>query len=551
MRIALAQLDPVVGDVRGNTARIARAVARCRNQSPDLVVFPELFLTGYPPRDLLDLPWFIDQTRKAVDAVTRISASYPETGLIVGMPWPSKKPGGKGLLNSAVLFHHGRVAAVRSKSLLPTYDVFDELRYFDPGTEVRCVRFKGESLGLSVCEDAWNDPRLWPKGRLYKTDPIRVLAGSGATLMINISSSPFTIGKEDLRFELMRGHARRHGIPFVYVNQVGANDELVFDGRSFVLDRKGDPVAFCPPFEEDIRVVDTAAKGIPSPAAEDTGIESVYKALVLGTRDYLKKCGFSRAVVGLSGGIDSAVTCCLAKAAIGAANVLGITMPSPYSSKGSIEDSRALARRLGVEFKILPITSILKSYLGALKREFAGLAPDVTEENIQARIRGNLLMAFSNKFGCLVLSTGNKSELAMGYCTLYGDMSGGLAVLSDVPKTMVYELAGYLNRTAEIIPREIILKPPSAELRPDQLDADSLPPYPVLDEILRLYIEESVSAREIIHRGFDRATVKRVVLAVDRNEYKRKQAAPGLKITSKSFGQGRRMPLAMTLRPLD
>jgi NAD+ synthase (glutamine-hydrolysing) len=551
MRIALAQLDPVVGDIRGNTARIARSMARCRNKSPDLVVFPELFLTGYPPRDLLDLPWFIDQTRKAVDAVARISARYPETGLIVGMPWPSKKPGGKGLLNSAVLFHHGRVAAVRAKSLLPTYDVFDELRYFDPGPEVRCVRFKGESLGLSVCEDAWNDPRLWPKGRMYKTDPIRVLAGLGATLMINISSSPFTIGKEDLRFELMRGHARRHGIPFVYVNQVGANDELVFDGRSFVLDRKGDPVAFCPAFKEDIRVVDSTAKGAPSPAAEDTGIESVYKALVLGTRDYMKKCGFSTAVIGLSGGIDSAVTCCLAKAAVGAANVLGVTMPSPYSSKGSVEDSRMLARRLDVAFKILPITSILKSYLGTLKSDFAGLAPDVTEENIQARIRGNLLMAFSNKFGCLVLSTGNKSELAMGYCTLYGDMSGGLAVLSDVPKTMVYELAEYLNRTAEIIPREILLKPPSAELRPDQLDADSLPPYPVLDEILRLYIEESISAREIIHRGFDRATVKRVVLAVDRNEYKRKQAAPGLKITSKSFGQGRRMPLAMNLRPLD
>ncbi len=552
MRIALAQLNPVVGDIRGNTARIARALIRCRKEPPDLVVFPELFLTGYPPKDLLDLSWFVDQAMKAVGPLARISGRYPDTGIVVGMPWPSNKRGGKGLHNSAVLFFRGRVAAVRHKTLLPTYDVFDERRYFDPGPEIRCVRFKGESLGLSVCEDAWNDPRLWPRGRMYDTDPIAVLARRGASLMINISSSPFEIGKEDLRLGLVRGHARRHGLPFVYVNQVGANDELIFDGRSFAIDPHGDPIALAAPFEEEILVVSTTAKGrrISWPGPE-AGIESVYKALVLGVRDYMKKCGFSRAVVGLSGGIDSALTCCLAKDAVGAANVLGVTMPSPYSSNGSIEDSRTLARRLGVGFKILPIRAILGSYLKTLKKEFAGLEPGVAEENIQARIRGNLLMAFSNKFGHLVLSTGNKSEMAMGYCTLYGDMSGGLAVLSDVPKTMVYELAEYLNRASEVIPRETILKPPSAELRPGQLDTDTLPPYPVLDEILRLYIEESLSAREIVRRGFARAIVKRVVLAVDRNEYKRKQAPPGLKITSKSFGAGRRMPLAMILRPMD
>ena len=444
----------------------------------------------------------------------------------------------------------GKILLRQGKSLLPTYDVFDEMRYFDPAAEVRTVDFKGETLGISICEDAWNDPELWPRGRLYASDPIAALAGEGATILINISASPFYLGKEEIRYRLIRNHAQKHGLPFAFANQVGGNDELIFDGRSLCLDRSGDPLSVFPAFQEAVRGVDTRLPGAAGGYRPQDRMESVHEALVLGVGDYLRKCGFSRALVGLSGGIDSAVTCCLAREAIGGENVLAVSMPSPFSSKGSIEDSRKLAANIGIRFKVIPITDVYNAYLNTLKDHFEGQPADVTEENIQARIRGNILMALSNKFGHLVLSTGNKSELAVGYCTLYGDMSGGLAVISDVPKTMVYELARYINRESEVIPRAIIEKPPSAELKPGQTDQDTLPPYSVLDRILFHYLEEVLSVAEIVRLGFERKTVEWVARTVERSEYKRQQAAPGLKVTSKAFGGGRRMPVAAKMELL-
>ncbi|MGE5586217.1 MAG: NAD+ synthase [Bacillota bacterium] len=559
MRVSIAQLDPTVGDIDGNKRRLLETLANvCAargrtvagagdGDDVDLVVFPELFLVGYPPRDLLQLQWFIDACEGAVNEICKASVGFPGVGVLFGTPLRSTGArSGKGLQNCAVLVCDGQVVARQAKSLLPTYDVFDEARYFDPAAEVKPVPFKGETLGISICEDAWNDPDLWPGRRMYDFDPIAALVRAGATLIVNISASPFHAGKDALRYRLISNHARRHGVPFVYVNQVGANDEIVFDGRSMAVDAGGRPIAVCPAFVEHVREVDMSGQGVAGPYVPQDTAESVHDALVLGVRDYMRKTGFARAVVGLSGGIDSALTCCLAVRALGRENVLGISMPSPYSSRGSVEDSRRLAENLGIEFKVIPISSIYASYLDALAPHFAGAEPDITEENIQARIRGNILMAFSNKFGHLVLSTGNKSELAVGYCTLYGDMSGGLAVLADVPKTMVYELARYVNRSSgsEVIPRAIIEKAPSAELKPNQTDQDTLPPYEVLDAILHGYIEEGESPEDLVRRGFARETVEWVVRAVRRSEYKRRQAAPGLKVTSRAFGVGRRMPIA-------
>jgi NAD+ synthase (glutamine-hydrolysing) len=544
MKITMAQLDPVVGDLAGNRFAIAATYAAAAKSGSDLVVFPELFLTGYPPWDLLERTWFIEGASRAVDELAAMTASYPETGLLFGAPRPALKGGGKPLYNSAIFAHRGRVLLEQHKSLLPTYDVFDETRYFAPAPEIRTVEFKGERLGITICEDAWTDAALWPQGRLYDLDPVGVLAGRGATLFVNISASPFQAGKEEIRFDLIRGHARKHGRPFVFVNQVGANDELVFDGRSFAFDGKGEPTAVGAAFGEDVRTVETRQAGTPGLFAPLGAIESVHEALVLGLRDYMRKCGFGKLVIGLSGGIDSAVTCCLAAAAIGAQNVLAVTMPMPFSSAGSVEDSIALAERIGVRCVKLPIGDVYEAYVTALAPHFAGRAADTTEENLQARIRGNMLMAFSNAYGHLVLSTGNKSELAVGYCTLYGDMSGGLAILSDVPKTMVYELAAHINRKGERIPGAIIDKAPSAELKPGQFDLDSLPPYPILDRILHEYVEELRSVGEIVGMGFAADVVSKVADMVDRNEYKRAQAAPGIKVTTKAFGVGRRMPIA-------
>ena len=544
MRITLAQLNPLVGDVTGNVRRIADVMALCAADQPDLVVLPELFLVGYPPKDLLERAWFIRRVQQAVDELARLTAQYPNTGILFGAPLPTTRQQGKGLYNAAILAYRGEILATRAKRLLPTYDVFDEARYFDPAPELRVIPFKGERLGVHICEDAWTDPDLWPRGYLYDCNPVEALATQHASLFINLSASPYNLGKESVRHQIMRGHARRNWTPFVYVNQVGGNDELVFDGRSLCMDAEGEPVAVLPSFQECVRTVDTATKGQPGGYMPEEEIATVYQALVLGLRDYMAKTGFKQAVMGLSGGIDSAVTCCLAAQALGAENVLGVSMPSPYSSLGSVEDSRQLAANLGVAFQVVPIADVFEAYLHTMAQPFAGTQPNVAEENIQARIRGNILMAYSNKFNYLVLSTGNKSELAVGYCTLYGDMSGGLAVISDVPKTMVYDLAHFINRGREVIPSACITKPPSAELKPNQVDQDTLPPYPILDRILHLYIEEGCSIDEIVAQGFAPETVRWVVRTVDRNEYKRRQAAPGLRVTSKAFGVGRRMPIA-------
>ncbi len=543
MKVVAAQLNPVVGDIDGNLRKAIKTLRHSVKELPDLLVFPELFLAGYPPRDLLERPSFIEKAGNAVKELARVSVNYPQTGIIIGAPLPSNQEGGRGLYNTAVLIYRGQILNTQPKSLLPTYDVFDEARYFDPAPDNRPIDFKGETLGLTVCEDAWNDPELWAK-RNYPYDPVEEVVKKGASILINISASPFQIGKEEVRYRIISNHARKHKVPFVYVNQIGGNDELIFDGRSLCVDGSGECLKVFPAFKEHIQAVDLTKKGIAGAYVPQDKVESVYEALVLGLRDYIRKCGFSRAVLGLSGGIDSAVTCCLAAEALGSENVLGISMPSLFSSPGSVEDSRRLAENLGIEFKIIPISNIYSGYLETLAEHFRGKEADITEENIQARIRGNILMAFSNKFGHLVLSTGNKSEVAVGYCTLYGDMSGGLSVISDVPKTMVYQLARFINRDKQLIPREIIEKAPSAELKPNQLDQDTLPPYDILDQILCYYLDEGYSAGDIIRKGFSPETVRWVITTVDRNEYKRKQAAPGLKVTSKAFGVGRRMPIA-------
>ncbi|HKW13984.1 MAG TPA: NAD+ synthase [Candidatus Krumholzibacteria bacterium] len=543
MRIALAQLNTIVGDVDGNVTRVLEATDRARRERADIVVFPELCVSGYPPRDLVERAAFIRQCEGGLERIRAATAGGATPAVIVGLPLPSSAETGKGVTNSAVMIANGRVLHRHDKLLLPTYDVFDEARYFEPAETCEPFDFMGERIGLSICEDAWNDKQLFRRRR-YAVDPVEMLAARGARLMINISASPFSLGKEAFRAELMSSHARRHHTPFVFVNLVGANDELVFDGRSLLVDARGHMVAVLPAFEEGLTVVDTAAQGTSERYQPVAETESIRRALVLGARDYFAKCGFNRALVGLSGGIDSAVTLCLAAEALGASNVLGVAMPSPFSSAGSLEDARSLAANLGVELRVIPIADVMSAYDRALSGAFADRTRDVTEENIQARIRGNLLMAISNKFGHLVLSTGNKSELAVGYCTLYGDMSGGLALISDIPKTEVYRLAALYNREREIIPRSSIEKAPSAELRPHQKDSDTLPPYDILDPILDLYLEEGLCADEIVARGYDRNTVEWIVRAVRVNEYKRRQAAPGIKVTSKAFGVGRRFPVA-------
>ena len=548
MRVTVAQLNPTVGDIDGNFKKVVSTLEKAHGDKSELVVFPELFLTGYPPRDLLERDWFIRKVEQSLAKLCEVSCDFPELGIIIGAPVRGNRAGGKMLYNAALFVQNGKQKKGQYKSLLPTYDVFDEARYFNPSRNVSLLRFRGEKLGITICEDAWNDPELWAGRRVYEFDPVAELAEKGATLFINISASPFTIGKDEVRFRLISNHARKHGIPFLYVNQIGSNDEIVFDGRSLLVDRRGNPAVVFSSFMEEVRTVDTRMDGDARGYVPQERIESVFQALVLGTRDYLHKSGFSKAVVGLSGGVDSSVTVCIATRALGRENVMGVAMPSPYSSKESLDDAEALARNLGISFRVVPITAIFKSYLNTLEEHFTGKKPDITEENIQARIRGNILMAFSNKFGYLVLSTGNKSELSVGYCTLYGDMSGGLSVISDIPKTMVYELAHYINREREVIPQSVIDKVPSAELRPGQKDQDTLPPYEILDRILHLHIEEGLGSEEIIKLGFEPGTVEWVVEAVRRSEYKRRQAPPGLKVTSKAFGIGRRIPIAARYR---
>jgi len=541
VKIGLGQINPTVGDFSGNTARIIDFSKRARAAGAHLVLFPELSICGYPPRDLVERSSFVENNRKAIE---QIAAETRGIAVVCGAVTPAQAETGKSVMNSAVWLMDGKVALQQSKMLLPTYDVFDEMRNFAPAKSQAVFPFAGKNMALTICEDAWNDKRFWNK-RLYTSDPVELLMQAGGDFLLNISASPFWIGKRELRQEMLAALARHHRVPVAMVNQVGGNDSLVFDGSSLVLDASGNVVAQAKSFAEDLLLFEIGplAGEMHEQIAGEAG--SVYSALVLGTRDYVHKCGFERAIIGLSGGIDSALTAVIAADALGAKNVTGVGMPGPYSSQGSIDDARELAHNLGIRFELLCITDVFESYRKTLRGVFAGKAEDVTEENLQSRTRGGLLMALSNKLCALVLSTGNKSELGVGYCTLYGDMAGGLAVISDVPKTLVYRLAHYVNSIRPVIPRASLEKPPSAELCPDQRDSDSLPPYEVLDAILEDYVEDSHPAEQIAKdHGFDLALVKRVVRMVDLAEYKRQQAAPGLKISAKAFGYGRRFPIA-------
>jgi NAD+ synthase (glutamine-hydrolysing) len=548
MKIALLQVNPTVGDLAGNARLILEALQSARESGAALAVTPELSLVGYLPRDLLLNAGFVRRSWDVLASLARDAAGLPP--VLVGLPEPNASDEGRPLFNTAVLLRDGRVDLRFRKALLPTYDVFDEDRYFEPFHGAQVLDIGGRRLGISVCEDIWNDRDYW-KRRRYHHDPIEELVGTGAIAVVNMSASPFTAGKHQRREEMLGNMARKHGVPVVYVNQFGGNDDLVFDGRSCAFNKAGAPIARGRSFEADVVVCDLDGGHVIAPPA-DVQVESeIWRALVLGTRDYVRKCGFARVVLGLSGGIDSALTAAIAAEAVGAANVTGVLMPSPYSSRGSVEDAQQLADNLHIDTLSLPIETPMHAFTDTLDHAGVGRPVGVVEENIQARIRGNLLMALSNQRGALLLTTGNKSELSVGYCTLYGDMSGGLAVIADVPKTMVYRVARWRNQTAgrADIPESSLTKAPSAELRPGQTDQDSLPPYDVLDDILQRHIERHQTAEEIIDAGFDAETVTRVLKLVRTAEFKRKQAAPGLKVTDRAFGTGWRMPIAAKLDP--
>ena len=544
MIVALAQLAPVVGDLEGNARKIREALAEAGGRGADLVLFPELCLTGYPPHDLLERPHFVDRNR---ELLFELAKETTEVAAVVGFVDRTDRPAGKRLHNAAALLADGRVQSVHHKVLLPTYDVFDEARYFQPGGPVSAVPFRGRTLGITICEDAWHEGELWPRPQ-YARDPLAEQVDAGADLLINISASPFTLPKREARPRMFQATARRLGTPLLFVNQACGNDDLVFDGHSLAFGGDGEPWARGAEFAPDLILVDvdggTGTRRDPCASEE----AAVLAALELGTRDYVHRCGFQSALVGLSGGIDSTVVAAVAAGALGPQYVWGIAMPTRYSSQGSLDDAEALARNLGIHYRVVPIDDLFGGFLDALEPLFEGRAPDVTEENIQARVRGIVLMALSNKFGHMLLTTGNKSEMATGYATLYGDMAGGLAVIADVPKTLVYRVAVEMNRDGEVVPRSVIDKPPSAELRPDQKDSDSLPPYETLDAILFHHVERGEDRDAIVARGFDTDVVEDVMRKVRIAEYKRRQAPPGLKVTSKAFGFGRRMPIAQGWR---
>ncbi len=541
MKIALGQINPTVGDFSGNAAKIVEFAQRAQAADAGLILFSELSVCGYPPRDLVERPSFVARNREAVEC---IAAQTRGIAVICGLVTPAQAETGKSAMNSAALLKDGRVAFLQSKMLLPTYDVFDEMRNFAPAKSQALFPFCGRQMALTICEDAWNDKHFWNK-RLYTFDPVEALIRAGGNLLLNISASPFWLGKRELRREMLATIARNYKVPVVMVNQVGGNDSLIFDGSSLVFDPAGTVIAQGKSFEEDLVFFDSDPLRGEIHEQIEGEEASAYAALVLGTRDYVRKCGFRQVIIGLSGGIDSALTAVIAADAVGTENVIGVGMPGPYSSQGSIDDARTLAENLGIRFELLSIMEIFESYRKVLRDVFAGRKEDETEENIQSRARGTLLMALSNKFGALVLSTGNKSELGVGYCTLYGDMAGGLGVISDVPKTMVYRLSRYVNSRRPVVPQATLDKVPSAELRPNQKDSDTLPLYEILDAILEDYVEESNTAEQIAAgRGFELDLVRRVTRMVDRSEYKRQQAAPGLKISAKAFGYGRRFPIA-------
>jgi NAD+ synthase/NAD+ synthase (glutamine-hydrolysing) len=540
LRVALLQINPTAGDLSGNSALISSGVRAAQAKGADLVVTPELALMGYLPRDLLMSDGFV---RRACEMLARLAAEFKGgPAVLVGVATPNPQELGRPLFNSAALLKDGAIGPLFHKTLLPTYDVFDEDRYFEPASGPQILELNGWRLGISICEDVWNDRNFWRRRR-YHQDPVEVLALEGAQAIINLSASPFTVGKQCVREHMLAHLAKKYALPTIYVNQVGGNDDLIFDGRSAVFDAYGRMLARAKGFDKDVLVVDldgcggTIAEDDFEPEAE------IWHALVLGVRDYARKTGFRKALLGLSGGIDSALTAAIAVDALGPENIVGVMMPSHHSSQGSVDDSVDLARNLGIETVKLPITALMKAYDQALAAAFDRMPVDLTEENIQSRIRGNLLMALSNKFGSLLLTTGNKSEMSVGYCTLYGDMNGGLAVIADLPKMMVYRVCRWRNGQRAVIPEAIIMKPPSAELRPDQTDQDSLPPYELLDHILELHIEHCQSAEEIITQGFEKGMVHKVLHLVRTAEFKRKQAAPVLKVTSRAFGTGWRMPI--------
>lgn len=539
MKIALAQMNTKVGALRENTDQMLKLMAQARQQKADLILFPELSIPGYPPLDLLDRHSFVE---KNLACLQELVAANTGITAIVGFVDFNRTRQGKHLYNAAAVLQNGELVATHYKSLLPTYDVFDEERYFEPAAQVFTTQIGAYRAGITICEDVWNDSDFWSR-QLYLKDPIAELHQQGMNLLLNISASPFHVGKPRLRLEMLQALCQKYQMPAVYLNQVGGNDSLIFDGHSFVLNAHGELLWQGAGFEAELIVLDLDALSPIQPHL-DSDLDMIESALKLGLKDYLDKTGFRSVVLGLSGGIDSAVTAVLAAKALGPDKVLGVTMPSQYSSEGSVTDAEALAQNLGIRCEHVPIKPMFDAFQQSLSHLFSNQKADVTEENLQARIRGNLLMALSNKFGHLLLTTGNKSEMAVGYSTLYGDMCGGLAVIADLPKTWVYQLAEHLNREAEVIPQNTLDKAPSAELRPDQKDQDTLPPYEVLDGILKAYIEEHKSPEDIVGLGYPRATVNWVIQRIDLNEYKRRQAPPGLKVTRKAFGQGRRYPIA-------
>jgi NAD+ synthase (glutamine-hydrolysing) len=543
VKIALGQINPTVGDFSGNSSKIIDFALRAKREGAELIAFPELSVCGYPPRDMVERPAFVKRNQETVE---KIAAATQGINVICGFVTPAKAETGKAVMNSAAVLGDGKIQFLQSKMLLPTYDVFDEQRNFAPAEKQDLLRLGGRNVALTICEDAWNDKHFWPR-RLYSVDPVETLIRSGGDLVLNISASPFHIGKLKIREDMLSTMARTDNVSVVLVNQVGGNDSIIFDGSSLVVAPDGKIVARAKSFEEDLIFYDTET-GTGDVREQAHGKEeSTFNALVLGTRDYIRKCGYSQAIIGLSGGIDSALVAAVAVEALGAKNVIGVGMPSPYSSEHSLTDARQLANNLGMDFVVVPIEDMFASFRKAMEPVFKDMAPDITEENMQSRIRGNILMALSNKLRALVLSTGNKSEYAVGYSTLYGDMAGALAVISDVPKTLVYRLSKYVNCRAgkALIPQSTIDKPPSAELRPDQKDTDSLPSYEVLDQILEDYVEDLKTVKQIAaERGFEKELVLRVVRLIERSEFKRQQAAPGLKVTEKAFGIGRRFPIA-------
>ncbi|PYQ31893.1 MAG: NAD+ synthase [Acidobacteria bacterium] len=543
MKVYIGQINPTIGALSANFDAIRRAYDEGVQAGADVVMVPELALTGYPPRDLLDRQFFIDATQKAKDDLVAMTG---DTTLIFGCPVPNPSWCGKPLHNAAIIARNGTVLLEQHKNLLPTYDVFDELRYFEPARSVSIVEIAGKKTGVSICEDYWFDDEVFDK-KLYCRNPVEELARQGAEVLLNISASPFNAGKRRARYEIFSRIAAHYRLPLVYVNVVGGNDELLFDGSSIVFDANGQTIFCAPAFEESNALVELQGSPCDSIASMDED-EEIARGLILGLRDYIRKCGFTSVVVGLSGGIDSAVTAAIAVEALGAQHVTGIAMPSQFSSQHSVDDARFLAKNLGIAFHMVPIGNVYTPYERAMEKLFGENKFDTANENVQARIRGNILMAWSNRTGAMVLSTGNKSEIAVGYCTLYGDMCGGLALLGDVYKTMVYKIAHWLNREREVIPRSTITKAPSAELRPNQTDQDTLPPYDVLDGILKLYIEEWKEVDAISAAGFDRALVERILKMVDTAEFKRRQAAPTIRVSEKAFGSGRDMPIAQRWR---